>query len=70
MIDNKTIVLTGASSGIGLETLKLLAQGKGNRILAVSRHATGIMGFGDNVIRLDAVNRTTFPTISGFNESP
>ena len=54
MIDNKTIVLTGASSGIGLETLKLLAQGKGNRILAVSRHATGIMGFGDNVIRFDA----------------
>lgn len=39
MIDNKTIVLTGASSGIGLEVLKLLAKGTGNRILAVSRHA-------------------------------
>lgn len=28
MIDNKKIVLTGASSGIGLEVLKLLAKGK------------------------------------------
>ena len=40
MIENKTIVLTGASSGIGLEFLKLLDQGEGNRILAVSRNAT------------------------------
>ncbi len=40
MIENKTIVLTGASSGIGLEFLKLLDQGKGNKILAVSRNAT------------------------------
>ncbi|MCF0138362.1 MAG: SDR family NAD(P)-dependent oxidoreductase [Oscillospiraceae bacterium] len=40
MIENKTIVLTGASSGIGLEFLKLLDEGKGNRILAVSRNAT------------------------------
>ena len=40
MIENKTIVLTGASSGIGLEFLRLLDQGKGNRILAVSRNAT------------------------------
>lgn len=54
MINNKRIVLTGASSGIGLEVLKLLAQGENNQILAVSRHATGIMGFGDNVIRFDA----------------
>jgi len=40
MIDNKTIVITGASSGIGLEFLKLVEQGEGNRVLAVSRNAT------------------------------
>lgn len=34
MINGKTIVITGANSGIGLETLKLLAQGD-NKILAV-----------------------------------
>jgi molecular chaperone GrpE len=39
MITNKNIVLTGASSGIGLETLKILAKGEGNRILAVARTA-------------------------------
>ena len=49
MIDNKTIVLTGASSGIGFEVLKLLAQGKGNRILAVARHVDNIKYFADNV---------------------
>ena len=40
MIKNKNIVLTGASSGIGLEVLKLLQKGCGNRILAVSRTAS------------------------------
>ena len=49
MIDNKNIVLTGASSGIGFEALKLLAQGKGNRILAVARHVDNIKYFADNV---------------------
>ena len=49
MIDNKSIVLTGASSGIGFEALKLLAQGKGNRILAVARHVDNIKYFADNV---------------------
>ena len=39
MITNSNIVLTGASSGIGLEVLRLLEQGAGNRILAVSRRA-------------------------------
>ena len=49
MIDNKTIVLTGASSGIGFEALKLLAEGRGNRILAVARHVDNIQYFADNV---------------------
>ena len=51
MIENKKIVLTGASSGIGLEVLKLLAKGKGNIILAVSRSAEEkLADFGSNVI--------------------
>lgn len=50
MIENKTIVLTGASSGIGLETVKILMQGKGNRILAVARHTESLEGLGENVI--------------------
>lgn len=55
MIENKNIVLTGASSGIGLEMLKLLVKGSGNTILAVSRHATEkISGFAPNVIVFDA----------------
>ena len=49
MIESKTIVLTGASSGIGFEVLKLLAKGKGNRILAVARHVDNIRDFADNV---------------------
>lgn len=44
MITNKRIVLTGANSGIGLETLKLLVQGS-NRILAVSRRSDQIERF-------------------------
>ena len=39
MISGKNIVLTGCNSGIGLEVLRLLEQGAGNRILAVSRRA-------------------------------
>ncbi|MDO4847578.1 MAG: SDR family NAD(P)-dependent oxidoreductase [Clostridiaceae bacterium] len=51
MITNKNIVLTGASSGIGLEVLKLLIQGEGNKILAVSRTAEEkLAGFSDKVI--------------------
>jgi len=49
MIDNKTIVLTGASSGIGLEVLKLFAAGRGNRILAVARHVDNLKHFAFNV---------------------
>ena len=36
MLTNHNIVLTGASSGIGLEVLKILAKGDGNVILAPS----------------------------------
>ncbi|MBO7152020.1 MAG: SDR family NAD(P)-dependent oxidoreductase, partial [Clostridia bacterium] len=41
MINNKRIVLTGANSGIGLEVLKLLAEGD-NKILAVDLHTDKI----------------------------
>ena len=51
MITNKRIVLTGASSGIGFEVLKLLVKGDGNVILAVSRTAEEkLKDFADNVI--------------------
>ena len=50
MLENKTIVVTGASSGIGLEIVKLLMQGKGNRILAIARHTTALETLGENVI--------------------
>ena len=50
MFSNKTIVITGASSGIGFETMKLLAKGKGNRILAVARRPEKLEGFAKNVI--------------------
>lgn len=50
MISGKNIVITGASSGIGLETLKLLMQGTGNKILAVARKPEKLEGMGDNVI--------------------
>lgn len=54
MINGKRIVLTGASSGIGLEVLKLLAEGKDNQILAVSRHAVEkLTGFAPNVTPFD-----------------
>ena len=49
MIENKSIVLTGASSGIGYEVLKLLARGQGNRILAVARHVDKLKDFAPNV---------------------
>lgn len=50
LIENKNIVLTGASSGIGLEVLKILSKGKGNRILAVARKVDGLKDFAENVI--------------------
>lgn len=52
MITGKTIVLTGANSGIGLETLKLLVNGD-NKILAVDLHTDKIEQFDkDKVISM------------------
>ena len=51
MIQCKKIVLTGASSGIGFEVLRLLAKDGTNTILAVSRHAEQLLKtYADNVI--------------------
>ena len=50
MINNKNIVLTGASSGIGKAILKLLAAPEHhNRIIAASRSIGKLTGFGENV---------------------
>ncbi len=51
MIQKKNIVITGASSGIGFEVLKLLAEDGTNKILAVSRHSEETLKtFAQNVI--------------------
>ncbi|MBQ2201951.1 MAG: SDR family NAD(P)-dependent oxidoreductase [Clostridia bacterium] len=51
MIRNQTIVITGASSGIGKSILEMLAaRGNGNRIVAASRSIGKLTGFGENVI--------------------
>ncbi len=52
MIKSKTIVLTGANSGIGLEALKLLAKGD-NKILAVDLYT-------DRIEALNFANVTPF----------
>lgn len=52
MIDGKRIVITGANSGIGLETLKILQKGAANRILAVDKNTDVLSGFKDNVFML------------------
>ncbi|MBQ5991784.1 MAG: SDR family NAD(P)-dependent oxidoreductase [Clostridia bacterium] len=50
MIRNKTIVITGASSGIGKTILEMLAaRENGNRIVAASRSIGKLTGFGENV---------------------
>ncbi|MBO4879735.1 MAG: SDR family NAD(P)-dependent oxidoreductase [Clostridia bacterium] len=51
MISNSNIVITGASSGIGLAMLKMLAAEEyGNRVIAASRSIGKLTGFGENVI--------------------
>ena len=51
MIKNQTIVITGASSGIGKSILEMLAAPEnGNRIVAASRSIQKLTGFGDNVM--------------------
>ncbi len=53
MINGKTIVITGSNSGIGLETLKLLANGS-NKILAVDLRTD----------RIEALNlKNVFPMV-------
>lgn len=56
MIKNSNIVLTGASSGIGFEMLKMLAEpGLGNTILTASRTAEEkLSDYADNVIPFNA----------------
>ena len=50
MINNKTIVITGASSGIGKAILEMLAAPEHhNRIVAASRSIGKLTGFGENV---------------------
>ena len=54
MITNKNIVLTGASSGIGFEVLKLLVKGDGNKILAPALDAEEkLKDFDENVIPMN-----------------
>lgn len=53
MITNKRIVLTGAGSGIGLETLKLLCAEKSNTVLAVDKDISRIIDFADNCITME-----------------
>ncbi|MCR5207357.1 MAG: SDR family NAD(P)-dependent oxidoreductase [Eubacterium sp.] len=54
MLTNHNIVLTGASSGIGLEVLKILSKGDGNLILAPSLNAEEkLKDFAENVIPMN-----------------
>lgn len=52
MLNHKKIVLTGAGSGIGLETLKLLCSEKSNMVLAVDKDISRITDFADNCITM------------------
>ena len=50
MIQHRTIVITGASSGIGKAMLEMLADPRNdNRIVAASRSIGKLTGFGENV---------------------
>ncbi len=53
-INNKRIVLTGASSGIGKETLTLLLEYRNVQIIAVARHIEEIKAIDNQVIPYSA----------------
>lgn len=53
-INGKNIILTGASSGIGLEVLKLLSEYKDTRIIAVARNVDDIPIVKDNIFAYSA----------------
>lgn len=53
-IAGKNIILTGASSGIGLEILKLLLKYENTRIIAVARHTDTIREIKDKVFAYSA----------------
>lgn len=54
MIQNKTIVITGASSGIGYEVMKRLAADGTNQILAVARRVDKLVGMAPNITPFSA----------------
>ena len=56
MIKGKNIVITGANSGIGLETLKLLANGD-NTIRFEKRYPDGVRRFHKRKRGFDFQNR-------------
>ena len=49
MLKNQKIILTGANSGIGLETLKLLAEESSNEIFAVDIRIDNLHSFPNTV---------------------
>jgi short-subunit dehydrogenase len=49
MINSKKIVITGANSGIGYETVKILALGRDNLILAVDKDTSNLESFSPNI---------------------
>ena len=65
MITGKKIVLTGANSGIGLETLKLLVQGN-NKILAVDLKTDVISTFDQSKV----LDRKSTRLNSSHNNQP
>ena len=58
MIQNKKIVITGASSGIGFEVMKRLAADGTNTILAVARHVDVLENAASNIIPFSADQST------------